>query len=300
MTNQHLHILFEHGPHDLTPFGSSQIRLVRPLSHPDLVRVFDITFGAEYFGQAADAVIIDRLWRPRINLSMAKSLLNDIRRNKAKFIYALDDNFLNLNLDELDFEMTDGMLDAVRYFLENADGIIVTTDSLREQFVQYNSQISVVPNVLDERLFSNPTGKPVSKDRIIIGYMGTNTHAADLKLVIPAMQEIMNYFPGRIQFQVLGVTTKEETLRALEALPAKVITPDASLRPYHKFVPWFQENIHWDIGLCPLLDTPFNQCKSDIKHLDYGAARIAGIYSRVPSYESTVRHLETGYLDVER
>jgi glycosyltransferase involved in cell wall biosynthesis len=293
-----LHILFEHGLHDLTPFGSSQIRLIRPLSHPELQSTFKVTFGPEYFGEIVNAVIVDRLWRPRINLFMAKSLLNDIRRNKAKLIYALDDNFLNLNPDELDFKLTDEMLDTVKYFLANADGIIVTTAALQEQFSEYNSRIFVVPNMLDERLFSASMPEITSKEKIIIGYMGTNTHDGDLKLIMPAMQEIMKTFPGRIQFQVVGVTTKEETLRALEALPAQMISLDASFRPYDKFVPWFQENTHgdWDVGLCPLLDSPSNQCKSDIKHLDYGAAGIPGIYSRVPAYASTVQHLVTGYL----
>jgi glycosyltransferase involved in cell wall biosynthesis len=40
----------------------------------------------------------------------------------------------------------------------------------------------------------------------------------------------------------------------------------------------------------------FNRCKSDIKFLDYSALGFPGIYSRVPAYEGTVRHLETGYL----
>ena len=294
--NPRLHILFEHGPQDLTPFGSSQIRLLRPLSHPSLQTVFNVTVGPEYFGQIVDAVIVDRLWRPRINPQMAKSLLNDIRRNKTKFIYALDDNFLNLNPEELDFKLTKEMLDTVKYFLTNADGIIVTTDVLKEQFLEYNPQILVVPNMLDERLFSSSAPELVSNAEIVVGYMGTNTHNGDLQLVMPAMQEIRKTFPGRIQFQVVGVTAKEETLRALEALPAKVLSPDARLHTYDKFVPWFQANTHWDIGLCPLLDTPFNRCKSDIKFLDYGAAGIPGVYSRVLTYDSTVQHRVTGYL----
>ena len=296
MTKKQLHILFEHGLHDLIPFGSSQIRLVRPFSHPTLQSFFKATFGPEYFGQPVDAVVVDRLWRPRISLSMAKSLNNDIRRIKARFIYALDDNFLNLDPAELDFKLTIGIFDAVKYFLSNADGIIVTTDGLKEQFSGYNSQIFVVPNMLDERLFSLAPVKFKSQDTIILGYMGTNTHDADLKLVIPAIRKVMKTFPGQIKFQVLGVTTKEETLRLLEALPAEVIQLEASMRSYDQFVPWFQENVRWDIGLCPLLDTPFNRCKSDIKHLDYAAAGIPGIYSRVMAYESTVQHLATGYL----
>lgn len=296
ITKPHLHVLYEHGQHDLLPFGSSQIRLIQPLSHPYLQSIYKVTFGTEYFGQHVDAVIVDRLWRPRINLSMAKSLLRDIRGSKTKFIYTLDDNFLNLNLADLDFAASKEMLDVVKFFLESADGVIVTTDALKDQLSEYNPQIFVVPNVLDERLFPPDTIKIADKEKITIGYMGTNTHDSDLKMIIPVIQQAMQSYPGRIQFQVLGVTTKEETIRDLVALPAKVVSINPFFVTYDKFVPWFQGNIYWDIGLCPLLDTPFNRCKSDIKYLDYGAAGISGVYSRVPAYESTVQHLETGYL----
>jgi glycosyltransferase involved in cell wall biosynthesis len=44
------------------------------------------------------------------------------------------------------------------------------------------------------------------------------------------------------------------------------------------------------------VDTPFNRSKSDIKFLDYSAMGAAGVYSRVPAYESSVRHAQTGLL----
>lgn len=50
----------------------------------------------------------------------------------------------------------------------------------------------------------------------------------------------------------------------------------------------------------PLVDTPFTRCKSDIKFLDYCAIGAAGIYSNVAAYSSSVRHLETGWLEGNR
>jgi glycosyltransferase involved in cell wall biosynthesis len=59
---------------------------------------------------------------------------------------------------------------------------------------------------------------------------------------------------------------------------------------------WFSGRIQWDIAIAPLRDTPFNRCKSDVKFLDYCAIGAAGIYSGVPAYQASVRHLETGWL----
>ncbi|WP_374001714.1 glycosyltransferase [Bdellovibrio bacteriovorus] len=40
----------------------------------------------------------------------------------------------------------------------------------------------------------------------------------------------------------------------------------------------------------------FNSCKSPIKYLEYGALKIAGIYSRTPIYEEVISDKETGIL----
>ncbi|PKN94134.1 MAG: hypothetical protein CVU44_06955 [Chloroflexi bacterium HGW-Chloroflexi-6] len=296
MTIPRLHILFEHGS-DLIPFGSAQVRLLRPFCHPLLQSAFNATFGLEYFGARVDAVVVDRLWQPGINLLKAKSLVNDIRRAGAKFIYALDDNYFDLDISTLDWKPSDEMFQVVEYFITTADAVLVTTDNLKERLSAYNSMIFVVKNALDERLLPPPVEhhKPAG-DPIIMGYMGTFTHDGDLKIILPAVQAIIKEYSGKVEFQILGVTHKADSRQILASLPATIIPLNPAIVPYDKFIPWFHANIHWDIGLCPLNDTPFTRSKSDIKHLDYGAAGIAGIYSRVPAYEDTVHHLQTGYL----
>ena len=65
---------------------------------------------------------------------------------------------------------------------------------------------------------------------------------------------------------------------------------------YPLFMLWYSSRARWDIALAPLRESQFNQCKSDIKFLDYSAIGAAGIYSHGPAYETTVRHEETGLL----
>lgn len=296
MITPRLHILYEHGS-DLIPFGSAQVRLLRPFCHPLLQSALNATFGLEYFGTRVDAVVVDRLWQPGINLLKAKSLVNDIRLAGAKFIYALDDNYFDLDITTVDWKPSDEMFRVVEYFITTADAVLVTTDNLKERLSFYNPMIFVVKNALDERLLPHQAEqhKPASVP-IIIGYMGTFTHDGDLKMILPAVQAILKEYSGKIEFQVLGVTHQADSRQILTSLPATIIPLNPAIVPYDKFIPWFHANIHWDIGLCPLNDTLFTRGKSDIKHLDYAAAGIAGIYSRVPAYENVVRHLQTGYL----
>ena len=79
-------------------------------------------------------------------------------------------------------------------------------------------------------------------------------------------------------------------------MPAYWLRPEVQESEYPLFMLWFSTKVRWDIAISPLQDTAFNRCKSDIKFLDYSAIGAAGVYSRVPAYEATVRHGETGWL----
>jgi glycosyltransferase involved in cell wall biosynthesis len=240
---------------------------------------------------------------------MVERLVANVRRAGARLIYALDDNFLDMSEERKDWHPTDDQLWVTRFLLQEADGVVVTTPLLKERLAHFNPTIMVVPNALDERLL--PAGKTAAHElwqRIrtgrfivpsdsaghsVVGYMGTLTHDDDLLMIVPALRAIWARYPGRIELQIVGVIGHPETMRALDGLPIRYLRPRAVENP--GFMRWFSR-LHWDIALAPLRETAFNQCKSDIKFLDYSAMGAAGIYSRVAAYASTVRHRETGWL----
>jgi glycosyltransferase involved in cell wall biosynthesis len=162
-----------------------------------------------------DAVIVDRLWRGDVNLSLIDELINKIRLSGAKLIYALDDNFLDLPAQ--DGEAPDeGRIAIVRELLSQADYVWVTTQPLKERFEQFNRNIIILPHALDERLLvPRLTGKNDSlfeQKRLVIGFMGTFTHDDDLLMVLPALQEISQRYPNRIEIQINGAIRRKETL----------------------------------------------------------------------------------------
>ncbi len=321
MTQRRVHIVYEysHAPH---PHGSAYLRLLRPLGHPKLRQSVHLTAGIQYEGQPVDVVIVDRLWRPDLSPNLAEGLVAKIRDAGTRFIYTLDDNFLDLPAERPRWPGAKH-LPTVEYFLRQADGVVVTTQPLKERLAAFNPNIFVVPNVLDERLLFN-TGLaarvlrfrigrettrlfrrgrhalgqffPTVPRKIVIGYMGTLTHDEDLMMVVPALQAIGARYRDRVEFHIIGVAEQSATLEALSELPVRVINLTPELSKYQNFISWFSSRIRWDIAIAPLRDTPFNRCKSDIKFLDYCTIGAAGIYSRVPAYESTVKHLETGWL----
>lgn len=291
-----LHILFEHGA-DGQPYGSAQIRLLRPFTHPALRGEFEVTTGLEYDGKVVEAVILDRLWRPDISLVLAERVTEAVRRAGVKLIYALDDDFLDLPSSVASW-FTAQHRQVVEFFLRQADDVWVTTSGLRQRFAAYNRRIAVVPHALDERLLAPKKRSRTDwrrSSRITIGYMGTFSHDDDLLMIVPALRAVCERQREKIDIQLVGVAERPQTLEALRDLPVTVVplTPDRV--EYPRFMSWFTR-LKWDVAIAPLMDSPFTRCKSDIKFLDYAALGAAGIYSRLPAYESSVRHRETGWL----
>lgn len=314
-----LHVLYEHGS-DLRPFGSAYIRLLRPLTHPVFQGQLEVTVGRIYDGSPVDAVIVDRLWRPDISPVLVEQLREQTRRVGAKLLYALDDNLLELAQEHKDWQPTEAQIQSLALFLAEADGLLVTTQSLQAQLHIYNLRIAVIPNMLDDRLLDGrgitcdvyPLSlrwrvrraltaavravRAVRQRRTLIGYMGTFTHDEDLLMVLPALREVSRRHRDTVAFVVLGVAMQTQTLTHLQGLPVQVIRLEPRCVEYPYFMQWFSRTVQWDIAISPLRDNRFNRCKSDIKFLDYSAIGAAGIYSRGPAYAGTVRHRETGWL----
>lgn len=298
MTRQKIHIVYEYGS-DLRPHSSSYIRLLRPLIHPGIADQFEISFGPRMLDRNFDAVIVDRLWRPDISMALAKELVADIHHSGALFIYAIDDNLLDLPLEREDWPQ-EHHLQIFRYFLEEADCVWVSTQALKDRLTDYNPCIFVFSNNLDERLLiagSRPLEiSPFGQRPIAIGYMGTTTHIKDFEMIIPALQQVWQKYPKAFEIQIVGVAEETDLFRLLEDLPVRIMNPDSKEQEYPLFHLWFAGHLSWDIAISPLRDTPYTYCKSDIKFLDYSAIGAAGIYSRVNAYQSTVQHGETGWL----
>jgi processive 1,2-diacylglycerol beta-glucosyltransferase len=294
----HVHVVYEYGS-DLRPHSSPFLRLIRPFSHPRVQAHIDTTFDRDYNGESAHLVIVDRLWRPDVNLQLVQELVNKIRLQRAKFVYSLDDNFFDLVLENKGWPPRE-FLTIVAFMLRHADCVLVSTPALRERLLEYNPNIIVLPNQLDERLLVIQHPSEIrhltDHDRIVIGYMGTFTHDEDFLMVLPTLKAIHKRYPGRIEVQVVGVVRSEDTKKELQELPVRYIYPRPEEHEYPLFMLWFTGHVHWDIAISPLLDTPFTRCKSDIKYLDYAAIGAAGIFSQSPAYSSTIHHKENGWI----
>lgn len=299
MNSLRVHVVYEYGS-DSRPHGCAYIRLMLPLRHPSNAEALTVTAGENY--ERADVVMIDRRWRPRVTPAAAEALVSRARNDGACVIYSIDDNLLDLQLEGFNQQpLTTEELMVVRYFAREADGIIVTTELLKERLSRLNPNIFVVPNALDENLWGGgraaaaEVGRQQSSGRKVIGYMGTYTHDADLMMILQPLRAALRAHAGRVELQLIGAVADRAVLDAFDGLPVSVLGVGDN-GEYPAFARWMADNVRWDLAIAPLEENAFTRCKSDIKFLDYGAVGVPGIFSRGPVYGGTVKHLETGYL----
>ncbi|OPX85113.1 MAG: hypothetical protein A4E53_03578 [Pelotomaculum sp. PtaB.Bin104] len=186
----------------------------------------------------------------------------------------------------------------LRWMFRFADGVVVSTKNIAERLKLLNKNIEVVPNALDERLFeqSRNIHKLNNNNHLVFGYMGTLTHIEDLISIVGPLRRVLAQYKKFITFEIVGIGDNNIIENAFHGLPIRIKQVPPQMVLYDKFTNWMQQNIHWDFGIAPLIDSEFTRSKSDIKFLDYAVQGIPGIFSAVPAYNDTIKHMENGLL----
>ncbi len=176
--------------------------------------------------------------------------------------------------------------------LLEADAVIVPTLKMREVLEPYNDRIFVIPNYLDDTLWSlkPPVAQDLSSSTLVIGFMGTDSHRPDLEFVAPVLLSVLNRYPQQIRLRFWGIQPPVQ----LRAHPQVEWIP-CDYRSYEDFAVFFQTQSA-DIFIAPLIDNLFNRCKSPLKFFEYSALGVPGVFSRLEPYTSVVRHGQNGLL----
>jgi GT2 family glycosyltransferase len=293
-----VHVLYE-SSHFGSPHGCSVIRLLRPLSHPSIQAQLTVTQGLAPPAHHVDVLIIDRLWDQICEWQRHHAMLQSVRKQGTKVIFQIDDDLLSVNsgIGGYDWPTTSQKM-WLRQMVRFADGVMVTTAELANRLAVLNPHIEIVENALDERLFERSREFALKEpdDVIVFGYMGTFSHLDDLMSIIKPMRSVLARYSDRVCFEIVGVGDNAVINEAFAGLPVRFLSVPPRAVLYENFAAWMQDNIRWDFGIAPLIDSIFTRSKSDIKFLDYGVQGIPGIFSDMPAYNSTVKHLVNGIL----
>jgi len=209
-------------------------------------------------------------------------------------VFDLDDLLLELpedHPDRISGFYTQSLLPMLQAIVE-ADLITVATESLKNELLPYNPHITVIPNYLNDSLWRFRTqGQTESQvGTIKIGYMGGKSHAPDLEAIVPALNEILKKYPGRVKLTFWGIDPPDELIPWSET----AWNPPDSYE-YSAFSAYFKSQ-SVDAAIAPLNHNKFNSCKSPIKYFEYTANAFPCVYSNLNPYSDVIVDGKNGFL----
>lgn len=216
------------------------------------------------------------------NFNIVKDFCNNFKKNSnTGMIYEIDD----LLKDIPEWNFASAYYKEYWPFIERsmrmADGMVVSTPKLKEIYQEYNKNIQITPNHLAKFLWGDiPESKP-ENEKLKIVWAGSENHfnvhgeeGGDFG------DELLNYIEKtKSKYEwifVGGIPNQFRKDNKVTHYPFRHVLE----------YPRFLKSLNADIALAPLHHCLFNECKSNIKMLEYVACRIPGIYSSIEPYKS--------------
>ena len=166
-----------------------------------------------------------------------------------------------------------------------ADFVTCSTPELATEIRNYwfGKPVYVIPNVIDQKIttaLTNADLTPRNSSRVTIGYTSaTLTHQKDFELVMSVLDGLLQSFP---HIDVVLVGTLDHEMAFVKKWGNRVqlwpfVTYDALPFLIHGTI---------DINLVPLIDTPFNRCKSLVKWLEAAIVGVPTVCSRIGQFKN--------------
>jgi len=221
------------------------------------------------------------------------SIIDKVKENQIPLVYDIDDYIFDISKLESLYKNQLGQenrgLDAERRrfvsvdeVISNSDRITTTTNFLAKKLSdKYGDIVDLIPNTYNHKqLTASGEGsmlrKHFSDDAFIFGYFsGSYTHNKDLALILEAVERFLA--KHKDAYFILGGAFK--VVEELERLGDQVIC-----LPLQNSIELQRIFGVIDLNLIPLVDTEFNNCKSQLKFFEAAISNIPCIASDIETY----------------
>ena len=238
----------------------------------------------------ADLVVIQRDF-PRF-WEEYKQVISLARESGRPVVYELDDLLVEIPENHSHSGDYVGEMLTMLYAIIDADVVTASSPYLVNYLSDLNPNSRLVNNFLNDSLWVMKDPQPVTaRDLgVTIGYMGGQTHQADLEGIASALLNVYKKYPDQVNYKFWGVQPPADLLN-LPTTEWVAINQEG----YAQFASFYAQQ-DCDILIAPLVDNEFNRAKSCIKYLEYSILGSPGVYSKLPPYEAIVDHGINGYL----
>ncbi|PMY66197.1 MULTISPECIES: glycosyltransferase [Pseudomonas] len=201
----------------------------------------------------------------------ASDILRMKKYSSALRVFELDDYVVSAPKKNMLARNQPGNTEAMlRQGIALCDRVVVTTQPLADALSGMHSDIRIVPNMLPVDPWGSLTSRRGTSSKPRVGWGGGTSHTGDLEVIAEVVRELAN----EVEWVFFGMCPDE-------------------LRPYvHEFhalislqaYPYRLASLNLDLALAPLEFHIFNDCKSNLRLLEYGACGYPVICTDTAAY----------------
>jgi CDP-glycerol glycerophosphotransferase (TagB/SpsB family)/GT2 family glycosyltransferase/glycosyltransferase involved in cell wall biosynthesis len=259
--------------HPADAHGCGHYRIIRPFKAQKEAGLLDGMMSAGLLHVAdlerynPDVIVLQR----QIGDERLEAMRRIKKFSQAFKVYELDDYLPNLPLKNAHrAHMPKDILKSLRKGLSFVDRFVVSTAPLAEAFAGLHGDIRVIENRLPPEWWDGLKGLRRQGRKPRVGWAGGISHTGDLELIADVVKALAN----EVEWVFFGMC------------PEKI-------RPYvHEYYsgvdidsyPRALSKLNLDLALAPVEQNLFNECKSNLRLLEYGACGVPVVCSDLSCY----------------
>lgn len=216
------------------------------------------------FGKEQEAML--RKWLPQLARDPAYnrhlSLTHRDYRVEPEIVVNWDPRLPSEKVRVLGWEQLSGVIEyrntpgEMKRVVRTADRVVVTTEPIRSAIEKYAREVRLIPNYLPGWVWNGLKSERRVGPKPRVGWAGAMQHAGDLALI----REVVEATSEECDWVFFGMCPEE--LRPF-------------VKEFHPFVPFEQypaklASLDLDLAVAPLEVNRFNECKSNLRLLEYG------------------------------
>ncbi|WP_168190984.1 glycosyltransferase [Pseudomonas sp. PIC25] len=259
--------------HPADPFGCGHYRVMQPFQAQHQAGLIEgaLSMGLMHVTDLErydpDVILLQR--------QIGEERLDAMRRmqifSRAFKVYELDDYLPNLPIKSVHREkMPKDILRSLRRGLGYVDRFVVSTEALAEAFAGLHPQMRVIENRLPVPWWGGLKAERRVGERPRVGWAGGSSHTGDLEMIADVVKELA----GEVDWVFFGMCP--EAIRPY----VKEIHKGVAIEQY----PAMLASLNLDLAIAPVEENLFNECKSNLRLLEYGACGFPVVCSDLRCY----------------